>query len=112
MKLDTLQTQFGEHAYVLRTVRFWIAEVRISRQYLHDEIRTGRSPLDYLDAKILGILDKSFFESACSIAETLIIVYSIVLLHLHDSNSFRSFHLYWVLHLLTHVFREQRVEYA
>jgi hypothetical protein len=89
-----LQAQFGEHVYALRMVRFWIAEVWIGRQNLYDEIRIGRPLLDDLDAKILTILCKSPFESACSISETLGIAHSTVLLHLHDHISFRSFHLY------------------
>jgi hypothetical protein len=39
--------------------QFWIAEVRLGRQDLHDKIRIRRSPLDDFDAKILAILDKS-----------------------------------------------------
>jgi hypothetical protein len=54
-----LQAQFGEYADKLWTIWFRIAEVRFVRQGLHDEIRTGRPPLDGLDAKILAILDKS-----------------------------------------------------
>jgi hypothetical protein len=75
-------------------VRFWIAEVQSGRQDLYDEIRTGRLPLDDLDAKIMAILDKSSFESARSIAETLDIAHSTVLLYLHNSVGFRSFHLH------------------
>jgi hypothetical protein len=97
-----LQTQFDEHVYTLRTVRFWIIDARLSRQDLHDEIRTGRLPLDDLDAKILARLDKSPFESARSITNTLGIGHSKVLLYLHDSIGSRLFHLYWVLHLLKH----------
>jgi uncharacterized membrane protein YpjA len=91
---DRVQAQFGEHVYKLRTVQFWITEVWLGRQDLHDEIHTERPPLDDLDAKILAILDKSLFESAHSITKTLRIVHSTVLLHLHDSVSFRSFHLH------------------
>jgi hypothetical protein len=50
-----LQTQFAEHAYRLRTVQFWITEIRRGRQDLHDEIRSGIPPLDDLDAKILAV---------------------------------------------------------
>jgi hypothetical protein len=66
-----LQIQLAEHAYKLRIVRFWIGEVRFGRQDLHDEIRTGRPPLDDIDVKILAILYKSPFECAASIAERL-----------------------------------------
>jgi hypothetical protein len=58
------------------------------------------------------ILDESPFESARSITETLRVVYLTLLLHLHDSIGFRSFHLHWVLYLLTHDLREKRKEYA
>jgi hypothetical protein len=58
---DRLQAQFDEHAHQLRTIRFWIAEVRIGRQDLHDEIRTRKLLLDNFDAIILSILDKSPF---------------------------------------------------
>jgi hypothetical protein len=55
---DRLQAQFRGHAYKLRTVQFWITEVELGCQGLHDEIRTGILPLDDLDAKILAISDK------------------------------------------------------
>jgi hypothetical protein len=67
----SLQAQFGDHPYKLRTVQFWITEVRFGCQDRHDEIRTGRPPLDDLDAKIFLILDRSPFESAHSIAQRL-----------------------------------------
>jgi hypothetical protein len=109
---DRMQAQFGEHAYAFAMVRFWITEVQLDCQDLHDEIRTRRLPLDDLDAKILAILDKSPFEfkSAHSIAETLCITYSTVLLQLYDSIGFRSFHLHWVPHLLMHELGEKRME--
>jgi hypothetical protein len=87
------QAEFGEHAYALRTVRFWIGEVWLGRKDLHDEMRTGRSLLDDLDTKIMAILDKSPFESARSIVETISVAHSTILLHLHDSIGFRPFHL-------------------
>jgi hypothetical protein len=62
--------------------------------------------------KILAILDKSPFESACSIAEILHVAHSTILLHLYDYIGFRSFHLHWVSHLLMHDLCEKRIEYA
>jgi hypothetical protein len=46
-----LQAQFAENAYKLRTVEFWSTEVWVGRQDLHDEISTGKPPLDGIDAK-------------------------------------------------------------
>jgi hypothetical protein len=62
--------------------------------------------------KILAILDKSLFESARSIAETLYVGLAIVLRCLYDFIGFRSFHLHWVPHILTVGLREKRIEYA
>jgi hypothetical protein len=95
--------QFGENAYALRT---------FCRQDFHDEIHTRRLLLDDLDAKILAILDKSPFESTRSIAETLGVAHSIVLLYLHDSIGLKSFHLHRMPHLLVHDLRDKRKEYA
>jgi hypothetical protein len=69
---------------------------RHARRNLH-----RRPPLDDLDSKILEILEKSPFESSHSIAEILLVTLSIVLLHLHASIGFKSFHLCWVPHLLS-----------
>jgi hypothetical protein len=96
-----LQAQFGGYDYQLQAVQFWITEIRRGRQDLHDEICSGRPLLGDLNGKILAILDKSLFESAHSMTERLIVAYSTVLQHLHESFWFKSFHLHWVPHQLT-----------
>jgi hypothetical protein len=68
--------------------------------------------VDDLDAKILVILDKSSFESARSISETLHVAHSTMLLHSHGTVNFRFFHLRQVPRLLTHGLRDTRKEYA
>jgi hypothetical protein len=107
-----LQPQFGEHSSKLRTVQFWVGEVRFARQDLHDEIRNGRPPLDDIDAKILAILNKSPFESMHSISERLGVTPVTVLNHLHLSIGLKSFHLRWVPHLLAEDLRQKRKEGA
>jgi hypothetical protein len=89
-----LQAQFGEHAYKLRTIRFWISGASFSYQDIHDEICTSKPPLDDLDAKILAILDKSLFVSACSMAERLHVGHATMLERLHGSIGLKSFYLY------------------
>jgi hypothetical protein len=102
-----LQAQFAEHVYQLRTVQFWITEIQCGRQDRHDEIRSGRHPLDDLDGKILAMIDKSPFESTHSIATRLFVAYSTVLQHLHEFMWFKWFHLYWIPHQLTGDFQEK-----
>jgi hypothetical protein len=109
---DRLQAQFAEHAYKPRVIRFWIAEIWLSRQDLHDEIRTGRPPLDDLDTKILAILDKSPFESVYSISERLFVADPTVLRLFHNSFCLKSFYLHWVPHLLTDDLHKRRREHA
>jgi hypothetical protein len=95
MEIGCTARTFGPpYIYKLRTIQFRVPEVRIGRQDLHDEIRTGRSPLDDLNANVLAILDKYPFESARSITDTLRLAHSTMLLHLHDSIGFRSFRLH------------------
>jgi hypothetical protein len=106
-----LQAQFAQDACALRTVWFWIDEVLCDRQDLHDENCIGRSSLDDFDAKILDILDKSPFESARSISDTICVGLAIVLRWLHDSIGFRSFHLHRMPHVLTIRLREKQMEY-
>jgi DNA-binding transcriptional ArsR family regulator len=107
-----VQTQFAKHGYQLRTVRFAITEIRRGSQDLHDEIRSGRHPLDDLDAEILAVLDKSPLESFHSISERLTVSHSTVLQHLHEFIGFKSFHLHRVPHLLTVELPEKRKEFA
>jgi hypothetical protein len=51
--LAKLQAYLEDKAYALRTVRFWMGEVRRDRKDLRDEHRSGRLPLDHIDTQIL-----------------------------------------------------------
>jgi hypothetical protein len=103
-----LAAQFGEDAYALRTVQFWIDEVRRAREDLHDAPRSGRPWEDDLAARIQSLLDENPFESACSMAETLHVSHATVLRYLHQELGFQGFHLRWVPHLLTPEIKAQR----
>jgi hypothetical protein len=94
------------------TFRMEYDQRAIIKFLLNEEIRTGRRPLDVVDAKIRAILNESPFESARSIVETLQVVHSRLLLHLHDSIDFRSFDLYWVPLMSAYDLREKWMERA
>jgi hypothetical protein len=46
---DTLEAQFAKDTYSARSVRRWCQYVRQGREDLHDEQRTDRPPIDFLD---------------------------------------------------------------
>jgi hypothetical protein len=105
-----LQAQFEDASYSLRTVRRWRQDVRQGRKDVHDEPRSGRPPIDFLDTKILACLEKEPFHSAYSLAEVLHVSHSTILNHLHDSLRVKIFHLGWIPHELTNKLRDIRIE--
>jgi hypothetical protein len=56
-----LLAQFGDEAYSLRSVQRWCKYVRQGRELMHDEPRSGRPPVDFLDIQILSNLEKTLF---------------------------------------------------
>jgi transposase len=52
---EKLSAQFSEDADSLRTVQFWVVELRRGRQDLHDAPRSGRPPDEHLALRILEL---------------------------------------------------------
>jgi hypothetical protein len=102
--LSKLQTDYRQSLSNIQ-ISFEQSDSRLqrygARQDLRDEIRSGRPPLDDLNSKFLAIVEKSPFESSDSITEGLLVRQSTVLLYLHESIGFKSFHFHWVPHLLS-----------
>jgi hypothetical protein len=107
--VERLDAQFHEDGYSLRSVQFWIGEIKRGREYLRDSQRSGRRPIKSLTAQIKVLLDENCFVSARSIAETLHASHSTVLKHLDEDLGFHRFHLRWIPHLLTPELKEQRL---
>jgi histone-lysine N-methyltransferase SETMAR len=105
-----LSAQFGDKAYSLRSVRRWCQYVRQGRELMHDEPRSGRPPVDFLDIQILSNLEKYPFHSADSLAEILKVSHATILKHLHDALGMKNFHLRWIPHQLTEQVRAERIE--
>jgi hypothetical protein len=80
------------------------------REGLYDESRFGRSPIDFLDIKILACLEKEPLHPAHSFPEVLDVSHSTILNHLHDSLGMKIFHLRWIPHELTDNLREIRID--
>jgi hypothetical protein len=88
-----LLAQFGDEAYSLRSVRRWYQYVRQGRELIHDELRSGWPPVDFLDIQILSNLEKYPFHSAYSLAEILKVSHATILKHLHEALGMKHFHL-------------------
>jgi hypothetical protein len=87
-----LEVHFGNAADSERSVRGWCQYVRQGREDLHDDVRSGRPPIDFLDIRILALLDEQPFHSACSIPEVLGISHSTIFSHLPESLGMKIFH--------------------
>jgi hypothetical protein len=88
-----LKEQFADDAYSLFSVRRWCQFVRQGREDLHDDDHLERSTFDFVDSKIIALLDREPFHSAYSLAEAIGISHTIILHHLQNSLGMKNFHL-------------------
>jgi hypothetical protein len=102
--------QFGGQTDALHTIQFRVREIQGGREDPHDGNRSGRPALDYIDTKIISILEKAPFESARSSAQVLSVDHVTVLHRLHEKLRFKSYCLQRVLHLLTGELRAKHKE--
>jgi hypothetical protein len=56
-----LEAQFGDAPYSERSIQLWCQYVWQGREDLCDEVRSGRRPIDFLDIRILPLLDEQPF---------------------------------------------------
>jgi DNA-binding transcriptional ArsR family regulator len=91
-----IEAEFGDATYSEQSVQWWCQYVRQRREDLHDEVQSGRPPIDFLDIRILVLLNQQPFHSAYSIAEALGVSHSTVLSHLRESLGLKNFHLRWI----------------
>jgi hypothetical protein len=66
-----LDTYFGQDACSPGSVRRWRHYVRQGSENLWDKARPGEPPIDFLDVRVLSLLDKQPSRSAYSIADAL-----------------------------------------
>jgi hypothetical protein len=91
-----LEVQFWEDIYSPRRVRWWCQYVRQGRENLHDEARLGRRPIDFLNIRILSLLDEQQFHSTHSIADAMGISHLIILNYLREPYGMKFSHLCWI----------------
>jgi hypothetical protein len=63
---------------------------------MHDELRSGRLPVDFLNIQILWNLEKYHFDSVPSLAEILNASHATILKCLHDAPGMKHLHLRWI----------------
>jgi hypothetical protein len=77
---------------------------------MHDEMQSGRPPMDFLYIRILALLDEPPFNSADSIAQFLGVSHSTILSYSLELLGLKIFHLPWIPHELTTNLQEIRME--
>jgi hypothetical protein len=105
----SIRRKYRLGTYSLRSVQHWCQLFDCGRQNLRDNPRSGRLPIDHLDAKIITNLEKERFSSAHSLAEALDVPPATVLSRLDNSLGMNNFHLRWIPHQLTDNLRQMRV---
>jgi hypothetical protein len=105
-----LSIVFGDAAYGLRSLQRSCQYVRQWCDFLGDEPRSGRPPVDFLDIRMLTCLEKEPFHSAYSLAEILNVSHTTILNHLRDALGMKLFHLRWILHQLMEQLRITRIQ--
>jgi hypothetical protein len=80
------------------------------REDLHDEVRSGRAPIDFLDIRIFALLDEQPFHSADSIAESLCVSHPIILSHFRESLDIKNFQIRWIPHELMTSLGQKRMD--
>jgi hypothetical protein len=78
-----------------------VREIQHGREDLHDKHRSGRPAPDYIDTKIISIIEEAPFESVRSIAQVLNVDHATELHRLYEKLGFNFYCLRWVPHLLT-----------
>jgi len=106
--VQELSNTYGADAYPETDVKYWIHELKLGREDLHDQGGPGRPPLDDVDAKILALLQKEPYSSVRTLSESLRYPPTTVYRHLTDALQMKSRHFKWVPHLLTQELREKR----
>jgi hypothetical protein len=56
-----LEAQLGDAIYSERSIWGWCQYVLQGREGLRNEVRSGRPPIDFLDIRILALLDEQLF---------------------------------------------------
>jgi hypothetical protein len=87
-----LAVQFGDATYSERGVRRWCQYGQQERKDLHDDVRFARPLTDFLDIRIMALLDEQPCHSADLIVQALVVSHSTVLCHLRESLGMKNCH--------------------
>jgi hypothetical protein len=103
---------FGEEAYALPRVKYWIHQLKTGRTIMTDDVRPGRPSIDHIDALILKRLTETPFALVRSLSKDLEIPKTMVWRRVTESLQFKSRHFKWVPCMLTDDLPQKRIERA
>jgi AraC-like DNA-binding protein len=82
----------------------------LGRENLHDEMRSGRPRINFLDIRILVLLTEQPVQSVYSIAEALGVSHSTILSRLRETFGMKFFHFCWIPYEQTTSLWQTRME--
>ena len=100
------------NALKLKTVEYWYHEFKCGRTNIDDNPRSGRPPLDDLDAIILTTLTKYPFSSVSQISEACGCSYGTIYKHLTEVLGYKNYTLRCVPYSLTNELKTKRINGA
>ena len=79
---NELTSVYNKEAFNVYKIKYWIHQYKIGRKSIHDEPKSGRPPIDYIDTKIISALADEPYHSTNTLSEFLGIPKSTIKDHL------------------------------
>ena len=95
-----MKSVYDNNAYSLKGLEYWTHQFRLGRKMLEDEKRSGRQPLDDIDAQILKKPTNEPFSPNSGIASACNVSPSTIYTHLNESLGYKNYILKLVPYLL------------
>lgn len=106
---DVFQDLYGDKAYQLSTIYFWIRQVKSGRKNLHDQPDREKPKDEGLTNAIKNLIEKDPFLSARKMAKLLDISPNTVINRLTDDLGYKCYNTRWVPHYLNLDQKRKRV---
>lgn len=103
---------YEKDAYTLKSVEYWYHQFKCGRNNVDDASKTGRPPLDDVDARILSTLNDYPFATLSMLSDACNCSIGTIYNHLTNILGYKNYTLQWVPYFLTDELKEKRLKGA